>query len=95
MYYAEFGNVSVEPKPIQDSSFVIGRDRYDELVQAEKSWYENGVYLTELSGEIEVTTSGEGDRQSSTKKRERVRPPSSSDRTGSIPKTCGISNGRT
>jgi hypothetical protein len=28
-------------------------------------------------------------------KRESVRPPSSSDRTASIPKTCGISNGRT
>jgi hypothetical protein len=53
MYYAEFGHVWVEPKPIEDGSFEIGRDRYDELVEVEKSWYENGVYLTKLSGEIE------------------------------------------
>jgi hypothetical protein len=42
-----------------------------------------------------IGPSGEGDRLSSTMKRESVRPPSSSDRTASIPKTCGISNGRT
>jgi hypothetical protein len=53
MYYAEFGHVSVEPKLIEGSSFVISRDRYDEFVDVETQWFKDGIYLTELPGEIE------------------------------------------
>lgn len=53
MYYAEFGHVPVEPKPIEDGSFVISRDRYDEFVEVETRWFKDGIYLTDLPGEIE------------------------------------------
>ncbi len=53
MFYAEFGHVPIEPKLIEDCPFVISSKRYDEFVEAEKSWYDKDVYLTELPGEID------------------------------------------
>jgi len=53
MYYAEFGHVPIDPKLVEGSSFVISHDRYDEFVEVETQWFEDGIYLTELPGEIE------------------------------------------
>jgi hypothetical protein len=52
MFYAEFGHVPIDPKLIEGGTFVISRDRYDEFVEIEKSWFDKGVFLTELPGEI-------------------------------------------
>jgi hypothetical protein len=53
MYYAEFGHVPVKAKPVEEGSFLIGREEYEGLVEIEKTWYEKGDFLTELPGEIE------------------------------------------
>lgn len=52
IYYAEFGHVPLKDaedvEAIEDESFELSQERYDEFVEVETRWFKDGVYRTDV-----------------------------------------------